>query len=78
MFPGIGVILVGESCSAKQYVVAGNSVSLSRDMDPGELAAAVRKAYKSDDGTPAQETVETMEDMKRSLREHLLSLVESL
>ena len=75
IFPSIGLVFIGDTFPQQQV---GNSIFLTRDMDPGELAPAVRKVSCDDVVVKAREQTSEMEEAGQSSMEHLLSLVDAL
>ncbi len=77
-FPAVRLIFVGNFHPSDARVGDGKSVFLSRDMDPRELAAAIRQAGGSNTQSRDADLGKGMDATMKALREHLLSLVESL
>lgn len=77
-FPSVRVIFVGNFRPSDVQVGEGKSVFLSRDMDPRELVAAIRQAGGSNTQSRDAALGKGMDATMKALREHLLSLVESL
>lgn len=75
-FPSMRLILIGGFGSGEQPVGGKKAVLLSRDIEPEDLVAAVRKSSDGRALTPA--SMGELDEMSRSLRQHLLSRIESL
>ncbi len=77
-FPAVRLIFVGNFRPSDARVRDGKSVFLSRDMDPRELVAAVRRSMESDTDSPKRGSDEGMDATVQALRQRFFSLVDSL
>jgi len=89
-FPAVRLIIVGNSYLGGRRAMVGDSILLSRDMDPRELVAAVRKAGRNNTSSRVPEPEEGnsdslvleqgegMDATMKALRKRFLSLVDSL
>ncbi len=77
-FPFVGLILVGDTYPRQRQLAAEDSIFLTRDVDPEELVRAVRKVSRNSHRTQKQSRPDEIGEFRQSLRERLLSLVESL
>lgn len=89
-FPSMRLIFTGNFHPSDERVGGGKSVFLSRDVDPGELVAEVRKAGRSNTNSrvlhPGEENSDSrvseqgegMDATMKALRKRFLSLVDSL
>ena len=77
VFPFVRLIFTGNFHASDEQVGEGKPVFLSKDTNPGELVAAVRKVG-SGSFKPFVPVIGEIGQEKQLLREHLISLVESL
>ncbi len=75
MFPSVGLVFVSDACS-QQQVAEGNPIFLTKDMNPEELAPAVRKASCNYGRAPIWNGTDGMEEARQSPMEYLLPLAE--
>lgn len=75
--PSVGLVLIGNAPSQQKGAIR-NSIVVSRDVEPEELAGAIRKASKNNCRTQSLEEKDELEGLKQSIKASLLSLVEAL
>ena len=76
-FPSVGIVLVGDS-NFQQATAVADSILLTRDMEPEELAPAVREARYSYNETQGSGSSKGEEESSKSPVERLISLVDAL
>ncbi len=76
-YPSAGLIFIGDTPPRQQGVI-GNSIFLTRDMNPEELAYAVRKVTWNGSRAQTWNGTDRTKKLKQSSRGRLLSMLDAL